>query len=162
RARLVSNARLRLAFAGKTMFSPRASFLPRVWGTTRFPTPLPAHGRTVGPCARRRRWRRSLAALSSGPRARRRAAPRRPHPRARLHLALGFAMGVRSPSGPRGVLVLLLFAVLVSLSFGALGAFLAYRLGSGESIQAMFPVLFVFLFISSMNAPRNLIGVHWF
>jgi ABC-2 type transport system permease protein len=26
----------------------------------------------------------------------------------------------------------------------------------------MFPVLFVFLFISSMNAPRNLIGVDWF
>ena len=34
--------------------------------------------------------------------------------------------------------------------------------GSGETIQALFPVLFVFLFISSMNAPRNLIGVDWF
>jgi ABC-2 type transport system permease protein len=52
--------------------------------------------------------------------------------------------------------------VIVSLAFGALGAFLAFRFGSGESIQAMFPVLFVFLFISSMNAPRNLIGVDWF
>ena len=46
--------------------------------------------------------------------------------------------------------------------FGALGAWLAYRTGSGETIQALFPVLFVFLFISSMNAPRNLIGVDWF
>jgi ABC-2 type transport system permease protein len=34
--------------------------------------------------------------------------------------------------------------------------------GSGEVIQALFPVLFVFLFISSMNAPRNLIAVDWF
>ena len=43
-----------------------------------------------------------------------------------------------------------------------MGAFLALRTGSGEAIQALFPVLFVFLFISSMNAPRNLIGVEWF
>ena len=50
----------------------------------------------------------------------------------------------------------------MALSFGALGAWLAYRTGSGETIQALFPVLFVFLFISSMNAPRNLIEVGWF
>ena len=37
-----------------------------------------------------------------------------------------------------------------------------YGTGSGETIQALFPVLFVFLFISSMNAPRNLIGIEWF
>ena len=38
----------------------------------------------------------------------------------------------------------------------------ALRTGSGESIQGLFPVLFVFLFISSMNTPRNLIAVDWF
>jgi ABC-2 type transport system permease protein len=43
-----------------------------------------------------------------------------------------------------------------------MGAYLAFRTGSGETIQALFPVLFVFLFISSMNTPRNLIGVDWF
>jgi ABC-2 type transport system permease protein len=43
-----------------------------------------------------------------------------------------------------------------------LGAFLALRTGSGESIQATFPFLFVFLFISSMNTPRDLIAQHWF
>jgi ABC-2 type transport system permease protein len=79
-----------------------------------------------------------------------------------FYIAVGLIVGVHFASGAAGILVLLVFAVLVSLSFGALGAFLAYRLGSGESIQAMFPVLFVFLFISSMNAPRNLIGVDWF
>jgi ABC-2 type transport system permease protein len=60
------------------------------------------------------------------------------------------------------VLVLLLFALLVSLGFGALGSFLALRTGSGEAIQGIFPLLFVFLFLSSMNAPRDLIGVDWF
>jgi ABC-2 type transport system permease protein len=79
-----------------------------------------------------------------------------------FYLAVGLAAGVQIESGPAGAVVLLAYATLVALSFGALGAFLALRLGSGEAIQAMFPVLFVFLFISSMNAPRNLIGVDWF
>src|SRR3970282_2263868 len=61
-----------------------------------------------------------------------------------------------------GVLVLLAFAALVSIGFGALGCFLALRTGSGEAIQGLFPFLFVFLFLSSMNAPRDLIGVDWF
>ena len=39
---------------------------------------------------------------------------------------------------------------------------MALRTGSGEAIQGLFPMLFVFLFISSMNTPRNLIGVDWF
>ena len=58
--------------------------------------------------------------------------------------------------------MLLVYAAIVSLAFGALGSCLAFRTGSGEAIQALFPVLFVFLFISSMNAPRDLIYVEWF
>ena len=79
-----------------------------------------------------------------------------------FYLAIGLASGVEFASGPAGIVVLLFYAALVSLSFGALGAWLAFRTGSGETIQALFPVLFVFLFISSMNAPRNLIGIEWF
>jgi ABC-2 type transport system permease protein len=79
-----------------------------------------------------------------------------------FYLAVGVAAGVELESGPAGVVVLLVYSALVALSFGLLGAFLAYRTGSGETIQALFPVLFVFLFISSMNAPRDLIGVDWF
>lgn len=79
-----------------------------------------------------------------------------------FYLSVGIASGVEFESGPLGMVVLLLYAALVSVSFGALGAWLAFRTGSGESIQALFPVLFVFLFISSMNAPRELIGVEWF
>jgi ABC-2 type transport system permease protein len=79
-----------------------------------------------------------------------------------FYLAIGLASGVSFESGAAGILVLLVYAAIVSLSFGALGAFLAFRTGSGETIQALFPVLFVFLFISSMNTPRDLIGVEWF
>ncbi|HET7744930.1 MAG TPA: ABC transporter permease [Gaiellaceae bacterium] len=79
-----------------------------------------------------------------------------------FYIAVGLSVGVHFASGPAGILVLLVYAAVVSLSFGALGAYLAFRTGSGESIQALFPALFVFLFISSMNAPRNLIGVGWF
>jgi ABC-2 type transport system permease protein len=79
-----------------------------------------------------------------------------------FYIAVGLTAGVRFESGPAGIAVLLVYGALVSLSFGALGAWLAFRTGSGETIQALFPVLFVFLFISSMNAPRNLIGVDWF
>jgi ABC-2 type transport system permease protein len=79
-----------------------------------------------------------------------------------VYLGVGLVAGVRFASGPGGVVVLFLFAALVSLAFGALGSFLALRTGSGESIQGLFPVLFVFLFISSMNAPRNLMSVEWF
>jgi ABC-2 type transport system permease protein len=79
-----------------------------------------------------------------------------------FYIVVGLVAGVRFESGPAGIAVLLFYGALVALSFGALGAWLAYRTGSGETIQALFPVLFVFLFISSMNAPRNLIGVEWF
>jgi ABC-2 type transport system permease protein len=61
-----------------------------------------------------------------------------------------------------GVAVLLLFAALIALAFGALGTFAALKTGSGEAVQSLFPLFFVFLFISSMNIPRNLIGVTWF
>ena len=79
-----------------------------------------------------------------------------------VYLAVGLIIGVRLASGPAGVLVLFLFALLVTLAFGALGAFAALRTGSGEAVQSLFPVFFVFLFISSMNMPRNLIEASWF
>jgi len=79
-----------------------------------------------------------------------------------FYLVVGLASGVEFESGPAGIAVLLVYAAIVSLAFGALGAWLAFRTGSGESIQALFPVLFVFLFISSMNTPRDLIDVEWF
>ena len=79
-----------------------------------------------------------------------------------FYLLVGVVTGVDFRSGAGGVFVLLVFAALVSLGFGGLGCFMALRTGSGEAIQGLFPMLFVFLFISSMNTPRNLIGIDWF
>ena len=79
-----------------------------------------------------------------------------------VYLAVGLAVGVRPASGVLGVLVLFVFALFVTLAFGALGAFAALRTGSGEAVQGLFPAFFVFLFISSMNIPRNLIEQTWF
>ena len=61
-----------------------------------------------------------------------------------------------------GALLLFVFSALVSLGFGSLGAFAALRTGSGEAVQGLFPLFFVFLFLSSMNLPRNLIEIDWF
>jgi ABC-2 type transport system permease protein len=79
-----------------------------------------------------------------------------------FYLGVGLAAGVRLESGVLGAFVLLLLSGLFALSFGSLGAFAALRTGSGEAVQGLFPVLFVFLFISSMNMPRELIEIDWF
>ena len=79
-----------------------------------------------------------------------------------VYLSVGLLVGVHVASGALGVIVLLVFAVLVALGFGALGALAALRTGSGEAVQGLFPAFFVFLFLSSMNIPRNLIEITWF
>jgi len=79
-----------------------------------------------------------------------------------VYLGVGLAAGVELKSGVGGAFVLLALATLIAAGFGALGAFLALRTGSGEAIQSLFPVLFVALFVSSMNAPRDLIRITWF
>jgi ABC-2 type transport system permease protein len=79
-----------------------------------------------------------------------------------FYLTVGLTVGVRLESGVAGAFVLLLLSALIVLSFGSLGAFAALRTGSGEAVQGLFPVLFVFLFLSSMNMPRDLIEIDWF
>jgi ABC-2 type transport system permease protein len=79
-----------------------------------------------------------------------------------FYLLVGLIAGVRPAAGVGGVAVLLVFAALIALAFGSLGAWAALRTGSTESVQSLFPVFFVFLFISSMNIPRNLMSSTWF
>jgi ABC-2 type transport system permease protein len=81
---------------------------------------------------------------------------------AAVYLVVGLVVGVRLESGVAGALVLLLLFSLIVLAFGSFGAFAALRTGSGEAVQGLFPALFVFLFLSSMNMPRNLIEIDWF
>ena len=79
-----------------------------------------------------------------------------------FYVVVAYLVDVRPASGPAGVVVLLALALAIGVAFGAVGVFLALRTGSGEAIQGLFPVLFVFLLISSMNFPRNLIEADWF
>src|SRR5262249_57693969 len=53
-------------------------------------------------------------------------------------------------------------AQVIVLGFAAFGAYAALRTGSTEAVNGLFPVFFIFLFISSMNIPRNLMTVAWF
>ncbi len=79
-----------------------------------------------------------------------------------FYVVVAYLVDVHPASGAGGVVVLLALAVAIGVAFGAVGVFLALRTGSGEAIQGLFPVLFVFLLISSMNFPRNLIESDWF
>jgi ABC-2 type transport system permease protein len=79
-----------------------------------------------------------------------------------FYLLVGLAAGVRPEAGVAGVALLLVFAALIALAFGALGTWAALRTGTGEAVQSLFPVFFVFLFLSSMAIPRNLIQQTWF
>jgi ABC-2 type transport system permease protein len=58
--------------------------------------------------------------------------------------------------------VIVALSLMTTLAFGTLGAMVALRTGNGEAVQGMFPLLFVFLFLSSMALPRNLIEQDWF
>ena len=79
-----------------------------------------------------------------------------------FYILVGLVVGVRPAAGVGGVAVLLIFAAMIALAFGSIGAWAALRTGSPEAVQSLFPVFFVFLFISSMNIPRNLISTTWF
>jgi len=79
-----------------------------------------------------------------------------------VYLLVGLATGIGFASGVGGVAMLLLLSLAISFGFATLGGLLALRLGSGEAIQGIFPLLFVTLFLSSTNLPRNLIKTAWF
>ena len=79
-----------------------------------------------------------------------------------FYLAIGLIFGVRLKSGFAGGFVLIALAAVIALGFAAFGAFAALRTGSTEAVNGIFPVFFVFLFISSMNIPRNLMSTTWF
>jgi ABC-2 type transport system permease protein len=79
-----------------------------------------------------------------------------------IYLIAGFVAGMDFKSGALGVPAIIALGVLVALAFAAIGAYIGLRSGSGEAVQGIFPLLFVFLFLSSVNLPRNLIEQDWF
>jgi len=79
-----------------------------------------------------------------------------------VYIAVGLIFGGQIEAGVGGVLVLIALALLIALAFGSIGAWMAATTGSAEAVQGLFPLLFVFLFLSSMSLPRDLIAVDWF
>ena len=79
-----------------------------------------------------------------------------------IYLVVGWIAGVSIAAGAGGVAVLFALALLISLAFASLGAFVGLRFGSAEAVQGFFPLFFVLLFLSSATLPRDLIEQDWF
>jgi ABC-2 type transport system permease protein len=78
------------------------------------------------------------------------------------YLTVGLVAGAELAAGPAGVLVIVALSVLITVAFGTIGLFAALRFGNGEAVQGLFPVFFVFLFLSSMALPLDLLETDWF
>ena len=81
---------------------------------------------------------------------------------AATYVVVGLAAGGHVQAGIPGALVLIALATLITLAFGSIGLVAGMRARSPEAVQGLFPVIFVFLFLSSMSLPRNLIETGWF
>lgn len=79
-----------------------------------------------------------------------------------IFLAVGLLAGATFDTGLAGVVVLLLLEVAIVFAFGLIGVTAAFRFGNGEAVQGLFPLLFVFLFLSTMALPADLIENDWF
>jgi len=79
-----------------------------------------------------------------------------------VYIVMGLIAGAHLDAGFGGALVILVLGALTALGFGALGCAAALRTGSGEAVQGLFPLFFVFIFLSSSNLPRNLLRTGWF
>lgn len=81
---------------------------------------------------------------------------------AATYISVGLIAGAHIEAGAGGAIVLVLLAIAISLAFGSVGLAVGMRSSTPESVQSLFPLIFVFLFLSSMSLPRNLIQTHWF
>ncbi len=79
-----------------------------------------------------------------------------------IYILMGLLAGAHLAAGFGGALVILALGALAALAFGALGCATALRTGSGEAVQGLFPLFFVFIFLSSSNLPRQLLKTGWF
>ena len=78
------------------------------------------------------------------------------------YLSVGLIAGAELVTGVGGALTIVALSVSVTVAFGSIGLFAALRTGSGEAVQSLFPVFFVFLFLSAMALPLNLLTTDWF
>jgi ABC-2 type transport system permease protein len=78
------------------------------------------------------------------------------------YLTVGLIAGAELVTGVGGALTIVALSVTITVGTGTLGLFAALRTGSGEAVQSLFPAFFVFLFLSSMALPLDLLQTDWF
>jgi ABC-2 type transport system permease protein len=78
------------------------------------------------------------------------------------YMLIGLIAGAKLDAGLGGALVILILGSLTAVAFGAIGCAAALRTGSGEAVQGLFPLFFMFIFLSSSSLPRNLLTTGWF
>jgi ABC-2 type transport system permease protein len=81
---------------------------------------------------------------------------------ASTYIAVGLLAGAHIEAGVGGAVVMVLLSIAITLAFGSIGLAVGMRSSTPESVQSLFPLIFVFLFLSSMSLPRDLIETDWF
>lgn len=72
-------------------------------------------------------------------------------------LALGLVFGAEIKGGVPGALVVVALGVTAGIGFGAIGMLIAFRARNASTVQGIFPLVFVILFVSSAFFPRALL-----
>jgi len=72
-------------------------------------------------------------------------------------LILGLVFGAEIAGGAWGVVVTVAIGAVAGVAFAALGVALALRAGSAATLQGIFPLIFVILFLSSAFFPQELL-----
>jgi ABC-2 type transport system permease protein len=73
-------------------------------------------------------------------------------------LVLGRIFGATIKGGALGVLYVLAIGTVAGTGFGALGVMIALRARNASTVQGIFPLVFVLLFVSSAFFPANLLS----
>jgi ABC-2 type transport system permease protein len=79
-------------------------------------------------------------------------------------LILGAVFGVSFHGGVLGILLVILIGAVAGTGFAALGVLIALRARNASTVQGIFPLVFVVLFVSSAFFPRALLEApaDWF
>ena len=72
-------------------------------------------------------------------------------------LAIGLIFGAHIEAGVPGALLVIALGVTAGVGFAAIGMLLAFRARNASTVQGIFPLVFVVLFVSSAYFPRNLL-----
>lgn len=75
-----------------------------------------------------------------------------------LFITVFTIFGARVHSGARGIVTLVLLAMVMAIAIGGVTAAVGVRTGSQETVQNSFPLIFILLFLSSAFFPTELMS----